>query len=237
MLFCKRKEKDGMRRGQYGAQMAWQLSSSQASVQAWQPVCKELICEHMDPQETARPKPGMGAPQEPGSLQAAAGLSSPASGEETTNKRTQQKPRVKKSKVELEVIGNLRTVPHQGPFHSNLKNRRLIYTLKQFILQHLCFTAFAPRTICTSTPMLTYHKWCCRPLNCSDVFQQQVAQGNVSFDINLRGEGVRKEKLYLCHSWISKSSCGITVWFPSFPEYWVRSLGPASKQLNHSPDD
>lgn len=75
-----------------------------------------------------------------------------------TNKTTQQKPRVKKSKVELEITGNLRTVPHQGPFHSNLKNRRLIYTLKQFILQHLCFTAFAPRTICTSTPMLTHHK-------------------------------------------------------------------------------
>lgn len=84
-----------MRWGQDGAQMAWQLSSSQTSVQALQPVCKELICEHMDPQETVRPNPGMAAPQEPGSLQAAAGLSFPASGEERNKKIKQKQRKVK----------------------------------------------------------------------------------------------------------------------------------------------
>lgn len=60
----------GIRKRLDGAQITHSDLSSQANIQGQQPVCKKLICElsPLDLQQTARPNPGEGASQEPGTL-------------------------------------------------------------------------------------------------------------------------------------------------------------------------
>lgn len=82
-----------------GVQIAHSDLSSQANIEARQPVCKELICKlsHLDLQQTARPKPGGGgAPQEPATLLAGAEHQSVFSSINTGQKREQEKKRARK---------------------------------------------------------------------------------------------------------------------------------------------
>lgn len=59
----------------------------------------------------------------------------------------------------------------------------------------------------------------------------------MSFDIDPRGGEVREKKKYFLLVTVESATEDYTAWFPSLPEYWVRSLGPAREQLNCGPDN
>lgn len=74
-------------------------------------------------------------------------------------------------------------------------------------------------------------------LNHQGVFQEHVARGNLSFDVDLKGEGRKKKSLSLLQLNQQQQLWDYTARFPSLAEYWVRSLGPASDGLNRGPGD
>lgn len=88
--------------------------------------------------------------------------------------------------------------------------------------------------------MPTHQKGRRELLNRRGVFQEHLARGNLSFDVDLRGEGRKKKKkksLSLLQLNQQQQLWDYTARFPSLAEYWVRSLGPASDGLNRGPGD
>lgn len=87
--------------------------------------------------------------------------------------------------------------------------------------------------------MPTHQKGRRELLNRRGVFQEHLARGNLSFDVDLRGEGRKKKKKSLSLLQLNQQQqlWDYTARFPSLAEYWVRSLGPASDGLNRGPGD